>query len=534
MTNTLARPHSSLSNHRKAALRLTVLVTLAIIVGWPQPAHAGNTQKAAHPIVFTQLPTRRDPGQPPIGYPAAASPLPDGSRLVLLETTGDGDPTLVNLAPQFAAAGRPDVSYDGKRILFVGRRNKEDVTSVFEVGIDGSNLREVVTPPGQCVTAIYLSTIYTMDMERPDEQIAVSTIMNGVPAICTCRSNGSRLRRITFTPDGAWDPVVLNSGRILYASRKAPDPETAGGQPRAELFTVNADGTDVFIFQNPSEAGKALGMASELPDRTVVYVESEDAGSLAGGRLLAARPGPELRRARAEQFPTARGGALSSHDAGEYRTPAPTPDGRLLVSHRDGGTYGIYMLDPLTDMQQEIYDATEWHELDPKVVAARRKPAGRSSFVKDQETAGEMFCLDAYLNGLERDPDKGEQRIDRVRVYQSELRASEKTMPKGNDPPDERPATLRQKLLGEAPVATDGSFYLRVPARTPLRLETVDASGDVLRKMQSWIWVMPNEARGCIGCHEDRELTPPNRNARALRDGPVCLGVAPKPRGESD
>lgn len=210
------------------------------------------------------------------------------------------------------------------------------------------------------------------------------------------------------------------------------------------------------------------------------------------------------------------------------------PDGRLLVSCRDGGTYGIYMLDLLTDEQQKIYDATEWHELDAKIVAEGPKPAGRSSVVKDQETAGEMFCLDAYLHALERDPDEGKKRIDRVRVYQSPLHASRKSTPDENDSTTGGAASRSQKLLGEAPVATDGSFYLRVPARTPLRLETVDASGEVLRKMQSWIWVMPNEERGCIGCHEDRELTPPNRNARALRDGPVCLGVAPKPRGESD
>ncbi len=59
----------------------------------------------------------------------------------------------------------------------------------------------------------------------------------------------------------------------------------------------------------------------------------------------------------------------------------------------------------------------------------------------------------------------------------------------------------------------------------PLRLETLGEGDRVLAAMTSWIWVMPKEARGCIGCHEDRELTPPNRFVQAVRKRPHVLGV---------
>ena len=81
-------------------------------------------------------------------------------------------------------------------------------------------------------------------------------------------------------------------------------------------------------------------------------------------------------------------------------------------------------------------------------------------------------------------------------------------------------------LLGEFSVESDGSFFLQVPARTPFRVETLDESGRVLRTMHSWMWVMPGERRGCIGCHEDRELTPPNRHVLALRKLPQQVGDA--------
>ena len=84
---------------------------------------------------------------------------------------------------------------------------------------------------------------------------------------------------------------------------------------------------------------------------------------------------------------------------------------------------------------------------------------------------------------------------------------------------------VKETVLGEIPVEKDGSFFLELPAKMPLRLETLGDGGDVLQAMQSWFWLMPSERRGCIGCHEDRELTPPNRHVMALRKRPIAVGV---------
>ena len=54
-------------------------------------------------------------------------------------------------------------------------------------------------------------------------------------------------------------------------------------------------------------------------------------------------------------------------------------------------------------------------------------------------------------------------------------------------------------------------------------MRAIDGRGDVSFSMENWIWVMPRESRGCIGCHEDRELTPPNRHVFALRKPPHVL-----------
>ena len=66
------------------------------------------------------------------------------------------------------------------------------------------------------------------------------------------------------------------------------------------------------------------------------------------------------------------------------------------------------------------------------------------------------------------------------------------------------------------PIEDDGSFHIQVPASTPIAFELLDAEGRVVARQNEWAWVMPREWRGCIGCHEDRELVPPNVLAEAI------------------
>ena len=68
--------------------------------------------------------------------------------------------------------------------------------------------------------------------------------------------------------------------------------------------------------------------------------------------------------------------------------------------------------------------------------------------------------------------------------------------------------------MGEAPVEDDGSFHIEIPADLPVQLQLLDEEGLALATCD-WIWVKPREYRGCIGCHEDPELTPPNRFVQA-------------------
>jgi len=402
---------------------------------------------------------------------------------------------VVNLTPGFAAAGRPEISFDGERILFVGRRAPDDPTGVWEMRVDGTGAREVVRPAGDCESAVYLSTIFTLDAERPLHQIAIAVKSSDDDRVSlfTSLMDGSNIRQITFAPHGVSDPLLLSDGRLLFSMGSG-----GASPPSSTLFTVNTDGTDVFPFAGQHEPLSRLSAPCETDGGEVVFVESRGEGE-SGGSLSAVSRTRSLTSRR----------AMASESGGAYRSPSSLPSGNLLVSYRRvedprDDTFGLYELDPATGGRVAlIHDDPAWHEVDAVAVRPRTEPPGRSTVVNATGETGQLNCLDAYISDRPEGRELERGTIARVRVTAA------------------RPGPV---ILGEANVEIDGSFFLEVPARTPLRLETLDESGEVIQVMTSWIWVMPVERRGCIGCHEDREMAPPNRHVLALRKPPQVIG----------
>ncbi|MHC5005842.1 MAG: TolB family protein, partial [Planctomycetota bacterium] len=239
---------------RRAALILAVLPGGALTVD----------ASAAQRLVFTQVPIE------------SGFDLPAGSRIVSYDPSRPKD-GVTNLTREFSTAGRPDVSFDGQRILFVGRRTPDDALDAWEMNTDGSGPRRITDQAVDIREAIYLSTIYTIDDAEPADQIAFCRPdANGTRSLYTCRVDGTRVAQITFDPYGATDPCALSDGRLLFT-----------GGPDSALLTVNTDGTDVFVFGAAHAPAVSRGMPCETDDGLVVFVESSKDGEDRGGALVA-------------------------------------------------------------------------------------------------------------------------------------------------------------------------------------------------------------------------------------------------------
>ena len=80
---------------------------------------------------------------------------------------------------------------------------------------------------------------------------------------------------------------------------------------------------------------------------------------------------------------------------------------------------------------------------------------------------------------------------------------------------------FRTRLLATVPLREDGSFYVEVPADTPVRFELLDLDGRMLVHETEFNSVRGGETKGCAGCHESRKQTAPNSRPLAMGEAPV-------------
>ena len=449
--------------------------------------------------------------------------LPDGSRIVLVDPARPGAEPLL-LTPGFVAAGRPALSDDGRHFLFVGRQKRGETLQVFEQELESRVTQPVSHRASDCRAAIYLSTLFTIDAQAPEPRVGILADSDeGVPALFTCRLDGGDERRITFDPFGSASPLLLSDGRLVFVSGET---RSARASERASaLFSVNVDGTDVQAFAAVSDTAAMRADPCETADGRVIYVEERGDDSARVTEALASAEMSALVSVSVTRSLHSRKEVFRA-PSGTLRAPAALSDGRLLVCWRAGDS-ATSTWDPcLIDLAgavpiERIFVTNDWHELSAVPVQTRTPRPGRASVVDERQDSGLLYCLDTNITDREgiTDPE-GDARVAGKPARRVEI--SRAVLGSAAQRADEK--EIAEKILGSAEIEQDGSFHLRVPARIALRVRLLDASGGATAPASGWFWVMPKESRGCIGCHEDRELTPPNRHVLALRRPPRELG----------
>jgi hypothetical protein len=79
--------------------------------------------------------------------------------------------------------------------------------------------------------------------------------------------------------------------------------------------------------------------------------------------------------------------------------------------------------------------------------------------------------------------------------------------------------------LGQAPVESDGSFFVEAPSERAIRFELLDRLGKTLAEEKGWFWARRGEQRVCVGCHAGPERSPENATPAVLlrNAGPVKM-----------
>jgi hypothetical protein len=195
--------------------------------------------------------------------------------------------------------------------------------------------------------------------------------------------------------------------------------------------------------------------------------------------------------------------------------PSPLQANQVLVSRRSatgGGNYGVFCYDADRGQCELIFDSPDFHDVQAVLAKPRNRPDGHSTVVTTTNDFGTFYGLNCYTTDTIRDGHIKQGDVKRVRFIEGVVRTATQSSAKGAA----QGPFIPRRLVGEAPVETDGSFNVIVPADTPLLLQTLDEHGLALGNC-GWIWVKPKETRGCIGCHENPELAPENEFVLALR-----------------
>ena len=426
----------------------------------------------------------------------------DGCALVRVDSAGK---TTV-LTPGFAAAKDPSIAFDGQSILFAARPSMTDRWQIWRIDRDGANPARILADDGNATSPLHVGSLFHLDDTEPSFRfVYLSDAHNwadpvtgaSATALYAANLDGSAAQRISFNLGSDLAPDVVDNGRLVFPSRRTGD--------RFAVMALNIDGTDLMAYADAHTGPIHHDMVAVGGMRTY-FVSADSPGPLGGGTL------EYVTRRRPLRTRT----VLVAAGKNWYHSPRPLSDGGLVVSvlaKEDASGYRLVRLDPETgDHLSPVAEADGFHLIDAHELSMRKQVHGRSSFVDLKLPTGAFFCISSHISDrpLVRDAARSATRLRVIEGVPST--------------PGAAPASAAaRRTLGVLPIENDGSFHIEVPASTPVTFELLNASGDVVALQDGWVWVMPRESRGCVGCHEDREMVPPNILADAVAKPAVRL-----------
>lgn len=483
------------------------------------------------PVLFLRCDPRTDTGAPMMTFRNLGHWNDEGQVLMRLDPDG-------KLTQVLAITGRPmqdfEASYDARKILFTMREFSGDDMEIFEMNADGTNLTQLTHNETDDGEPTYL----------PDGRILFTSKRLGlgdfydagteVPQLYVLDPFTGSERLVHIAADGVFNPSVAANGQIYFTSW---DTRINLNGPRFNRFVIwrmDPDGTDAFpvfgshiarddvdCFIDPREAADGMLYAVhtnfDIPGIGRAHHENFGAGSVIKLDPLGNPDFPTYKyitpRAIVDSGP--------ANTLGRYKFPVPLPGGGVLVSYapgkvwsEDGDTladapdWGLYKLSD-DGSKVKLCDAPGLWEIGAVPLLARAVPPVIPDITLPAEQAGQEWGEFACENIFDRAGDmrQGHPRPEdgpwKLRVMQGLRTDGVPTGDPGRLEFDGRnfPVISQGPVIGEYPVASDGSFRIRIPADTPITWELVDGFGRVAVRERMFNMVRPGETRTCAGCH---------------------------------
>ena len=276
-----------------------------------------------------------------------SSPSAAPRNLTASYTQGQGD------------VGDPEVSYDGRRIIFTMRGPNDPTWNLWEYDLDSGSLRrlvqdDAVANQGDDVDPYYLPDgriVFVSNRQEKSRQLLASEgkepyahrdeyERERAMVLHVMDADGTNIRQISFNQSHDRNPTVLMTGEIMYARW-----DHVADRNHFPIFFTNPDGTNLFVQYGAFSPGNSYLHPREMPDGRVLTSAMPLQRTHEGGALLVVdirnysenhEPAPGVSGGQGQHQPTLYEIPLGRGPSqyGRYTTPYPLWDGtnRALVS----------------------------------------------------------------------------------------------------------------------------------------------------------------------------------------------------------
>lgn len=416
----------------------------------------------------------------------------EGGKLCVYEIDSGKVRTLVD-DPK-GSVRDPQVHYDAEKILFSYRPGGTRYFHLYEIGVDGKNLRQLTEGDFDDIEPTYLASGDIMFVSTRCKRW-VQCWLTQVATLHRCNSEGKNIREISSNVEQDNTPWPLPNGQLIYTRWEYVDRSQVHFH---HLWTTAPDGTRQNVYFGNMHPGTTMIDAKPIPGSGKIVASfspghgrEEHAGMIT---VLNPLGGPDDRNQVRN---------IGRHH--DHRDPWAFSETEFMAALDTR----IMLIDK-TGREQTLFQLPdEWrtgrmavHE--PRPIMKRERETVVADLTAPEKETGQLSLINIYEGRNMAGIEPGS--IKKLLVLE--------TLPKpinftgGMEPMTYGGSFTLERILGTVPVEEDGSAFFELPAMRSVFFVALDENDRAVKRMQSFVSVMPGESTSCIGCHEHRTLAP--------------------------
>jgi mono/diheme cytochrome c family protein len=459
--------------------------------------------------------------------------------------------------------GKPSLSFDAKKIIFDFRQDPGSGFRIWEVGIDGTGLRQVSFPPKDEAekAARWAGGWHTDDIHPcylPDGDIIFSstrcehTVLCGgssalvAPVLHRMDADGSNVEQLTRSLVSEFCPVILHDGRVMYhrweyVDRGARVAKTVwavnpdGSRPQ-ELYGMADDDTTIYMYPQPLPGNErkfvcvgtchfpqggcfgavmlvdyGMGVRERAPD-------PDEKGYIQGdGRYPVVNITPQVFIQRRSEpgwrFVQDDGKCVDDRNGRQghlYTHPYPVNERQFLVSYKVNAAdhykdvanaYAIYLIDN-KGLHRPVHadpNLSCWHPV--PLVAKPVPPLVPTSLDAKYAVKNQALCILADVTRGMAGVVPGQVKWLRINEAVPRYWSTGRRWSPSVSSSSWKASLWPRVQWGVVPVEKDGSAHFVVPAGRNIFYQALDDNFREIQRERTYVNYAPGEVRSCAGCH---------------------------------